>query len=72
VPQTQYLDVNMLSLPENKSDSITMCGLCEVNGPQVDRALVKGSRRSRCQLNNNSCAHLCLKSIEFPEGMEQF
>ena len=26
-----------------------VCGLCEVNGPQVDRALVKGSRRSRCQ-----------------------
>jgi hypothetical protein len=30
------------------------------------------SARKQKRLNNNSCAHLCLKSIEFPEGMEQF
>jgi hypothetical protein len=40
-----------LSMADWQNTPVTawVCGLCEVNGPQVDRALVKGSRRSRCQ-----------------------
>ena len=34
---------------ENTNNYLSLRQLCEVNGPQVDRALVKGSRRSRCQ-----------------------